>query len=52
MVGPFIFPYFSHAHFISRHVYMVVSEISTLFFYIFSMAFLPEYFGEEFLRLL
>ena len=27
------------------HLYMVVSEIVTLFFYIISIAFLPEYFG-------
>lgn len=31
---------------IRRHVYMVVSEIVTLFFYVASMAFLPEYFGK------
>lgn len=30
---------------IFRHLYMVVSEIVTLFFYIISIAFLPEYFG-------
>ncbi|KAH6912103.1 protein transporter [Coprinopsis sp. MPI-PUGE-AT-0042] len=28
------------------HVYMVVSEVATLFFYVLSMAFLPEYFGQ------
>lgn len=29
-----------------RHLYMVISEIVTLFLYIISMAFLPEFFGE------
>jgi phospholipid-translocating ATPase len=29
-----------------RHVYMAASEVVTLSFYIISMAFLPEYFGE------
>lgn len=28
-----------------RHVYMVIAEIVTLFLYVISMAFLPEYFG-------
>ena len=28
-----------------RHIYMVVSEIVTLFFYVISIAFLPAYFG-------
>lgn len=28
-----------------RHLYMVVSEVVTLFFYVISIAFLPEYFG-------
>ena len=28
-----------------RHIYMIVSEVVTLFFYIISIAFLPEYFG-------
>jgi phospholipid-translocating ATPase len=28
-----------------RHLYMVISEVATLFFYIISIAFLPEYFG-------
>ena len=28
-----------------RHMYMVVSEIVTLFIYAISMIFLPEYFG-------
>jgi hypothetical protein len=32
-----------------RHIYMVVSEIVTLFFYIISIAFLPEYFGTSYL---
>jgi len=27
------------------HVYMIISEIVTLFLYVISMAFLPEYFG-------
>ena len=29
-----------------RHIYMVISEIATLFFYVISIAFLPEYFGK------
>lgn len=29
-----------------RHVYMVLSEIVTLFIYAVSMTFLPEYFGK------
>jgi phospholipid-translocating ATPase len=33
---------------LSRHLYMVVSEIVTLAIYIISIAFLPEYFGESF----
>jgi len=33
------------AHYLCRHIYMVVSEIVTLLFYIISIAFLPEYFG-------
>ena len=28
-----------------RHIYMVVSEVVTLFFYVISIAFLPAYFG-------
>jgi hypothetical protein len=28
-----------------RHIYMVISEVVTLFFYVISIAFLPEYFG-------
>lgn len=28
------------------HTYMIISEIVTLFFYIISIAFLPEYFGK------
>ena len=28
-----------------RHLYMVISEVVTLFFYIISIAFLPAYFG-------
>ena len=28
-----------------RHIYMVVSEVVTLFFYVISVAFLPAYFG-------
>ena len=28
-----------------RHVYMVISEVVTLFFYVVSIAFLPEFFG-------
>ena len=31
--------------YLSRHLYMVVSEVVTLCFYIISIAFLPEYFG-------
>jgi hypothetical protein len=31
--------------FSSRHIYMVISEVVTLFFYVISIAFLPEYFG-------
>lgn len=27
---------------------MVISEVVTLFFYVISIAFLPEYFGERF----
>src|ERR1700761_4466816 len=34
-----------HRSFSFRHVYMVISEIVTLFFYVISIAFLPEYFG-------
>lgn len=30
-----------------RHVYMIISEVATLFFYAISMAFLPEYFGKR-----
>ena len=30
-----------------RHIYMIVSEVVTLFFYIISIAFLPEYFGMD-----
>lgn len=30
---------------IYRHIYMVISEVVTLFFYVISIAFLPEYFG-------
>ncbi|RDB17601.1 putative phospholipid-transporting ATPase IIB [Hypsizygus marmoreus] len=30
------------------HIYMVVSEIATLFFYVISIAFLPEYFDLSF----
>ena len=29
----------------ARHLYMVISEVVTLCFYIVSIAFLPEYFG-------
>lgn len=29
-----------------RHVYMIAAEVVTLFLYMVSMAFLPEYFGE------
>ena len=29
----------------TRHLYMIVSEVVTLIFYIISIAFLPEYFG-------
>lgn len=32
-----------------RHIYMVIAEIVTLFLYVISMAFLPEYFGASFL---
>ena len=28
-----------------RHLYMVISEVVTLFLYAISIAFLPEYFG-------
>jgi len=28
-----------------RHIYMVISEVVTLFFYVISIAFLPAYFG-------
>ena len=31
----------------TRHSYMVISEVVTLFFYVVSMAFLPAYFGEH-----
>jgi len=30
------------------HIYMVISEIVTLFFYVVSMAFLPEFFDLSF----
>ncbi|KAH7882069.1 hypothetical protein F5I97DRAFT_1989102 [Phlebopus sp. FC_14] len=30
------------------HIYMVISEVVTLFFYVISIAFLPEYFDLEF----
>ncbi|KAF9228134.1 phospholipid-translocating P-type ATPase [Gyrodon lividus] len=30
------------------HIYMVISEVVTLFFYVLSIAFLPEYFDLEF----
>ncbi|KAG5637700.1 hypothetical protein H0H81_003555 [Sphagnurus paluster] len=30
------------------HIYMVISEVATLFFYIISIAFLPEYFDTSF----
>lgn len=30
------------------HVYMVISEVVTLFFYVISIAFLPEYFDLSF----
>ena len=29
----------------ARHIYMIAAEIVTLFFYVVSIAFLPEYFG-------
>jgi len=32
---------------LTRHSYMVISEVVTLFFYVVSMAFLPAYFGEH-----
>ena len=32
----------------ARHLYMVISEVVTLFFYVISIAFLPEYFGTSF----
>jgi len=31
------------------HLYMIVAELVTLFFYVISIAFLPEYFGECFI---
>jgi phospholipid-translocating ATPase len=31
--------------YLCRHIYMVISEIATLLFYVISIAFLPEYFG-------
>ena len=34
-----------------RHIYMVVSEIVTLFFYVISIAFLPAYFGMNYFSL-
>ena len=36
---------------VPRHVYMVVSEIVTLFFYVISIAFLPAYFGMNYCSL-
>ncbi|KAF8064332.1 hypothetical protein FPV67DRAFT_215232 [Lyophyllum atratum] len=33
---------------ITTHIYMVVSEVATLFLYIISIAFLPEYFDTSF----
>jgi hypothetical protein len=33
------------AHYLRRHIYMVISEVATLLFYVISIAFLPEYFG-------
>ena len=30
------------------HIYMVISEVATLFFYVISIAFLPEYFDLSF----
>ncbi len=32
---------------LSRHVYMIISEIVTLVIYVVSIMFLPEYFGES-----
>ena len=32
----------------ARHLYMVISEVVTQFFYVISIAFLPEYFGTSF----
>lgn len=32
-----------------RHIYMVIAEVVTLFLYVISMAFLPEYFGASFI---
>lgn len=32
-------------HTCARHLYMAISEVATLFFYVISIAFLPEYFG-------
>ena len=33
----------------NRHIYMVISEVVTLFFYVVSIAFLPEFFGTPFI---
>lgn len=35
----------SFSNHLTRHLYMIVSEVVTLIFYIISIAFLPEYFG-------
>ena len=45
MVRLYIHVVSSSANWLDRHVYMIISEIVTLLFYVISIAFLPEYFG-------